>query len=91
MPRILALLCKQEYALSNPRNKANKTIKMSIARIEHRKSKSIHKKIYKIQQNKENCNDRMRIYIVSTVRIHKQKYNIPPESRTCIAYKMKKL
>jgi hypothetical protein len=33
----------------------------------------------------------MRIYIVSTVGIHKQKHNIQPESRTCVAYKMKKL
>jgi hypothetical protein len=81
-----------EYALSNPRNKANKTIKISTARIEHRKYKSICKEKHKIQsRNKENCNDRMRIYIVSTLRIHKQKHNIPPESRMCIAYKMKKL
>jgi hypothetical protein len=29
-----------ENALSNPENKANKTIKMSMARIEHRKYKS---------------------------------------------------
>jgi ribosomal protein S30 len=65
---------------------------MSTARIEHRKYKSICKEKHKIQpKHKENCNDRMRIYIVSTVGIHKQKHNIPPESRTCIAYKMKKL
>jgi DNA repair exonuclease SbcCD nuclease subunit len=36
------------------------------------------KKTHKIQSKyKENCNDCMRIYIVSTVRIHKQKTYIP--------------
>jgi hypothetical protein len=65
---------------------------MSAARIEHRKYKSIYNEKHKVQsKHKENCNDRMRIYIVSTVGIHKQKHNIPPESRTYIAYKMKKL
>jgi hypothetical protein len=69
-----------------------KQIKMSTVRIEHRKYKSICKEKHKIQPKlKENCNDRMRIYIVSTVGIHKQKDNISPESRTCIAYKMMKL
>jgi hypothetical protein len=65
---------------------------MSIARIEYRKYKSICKEKHKIQpKHNENCNDGMRIYIVSIVGIHKQKYNIPPESRTCVAYQMKKL
>jgi hypothetical protein len=59
---------------------------MSTTRIEHRKYKSIRKKKYKVEpKHKKNCNDRMRIYSVSTVRIHKQKHNIPPESRTCVA------
>jgi hypothetical protein len=42
-------------------------------------------------KHKENCNDPVRIYIVSTVGIHEQKYNIPPELRMCVAYKMKQL
>jgi hypothetical protein len=72
---------KVENVLTNPTHKANKIIKMSRARIEHRKYKSICKEKHKIQpKHKENCNDRMRIYIVSTVGIHKQKNNIPPES-----------
>jgi hypothetical protein len=55
---------------------------MSRARIEHRKKyKSICKEKYKIQlKHKENCNDRMRIYIVTIVGIHKQKDNITPDS-----------
>jgi hypothetical protein len=65
---------------------------MSTARIEHRKSKSICKEKHNVKsKHKENCNDRMRIYLVSIVGILKQKHNIPPESRTCVAYKMKKL
>jgi hypothetical protein len=81
-----------ENARGNPENKANKTIKMSTARIEHRKYNSICKEKDKIQPKyKENCNDRMRIYIDSTVGIHKQKHNTPPESRTCVAYKRKTL
>jgi hypothetical protein len=51
---------------------------MSMARVEHRKYKYIHKEKHKIQpKNKGNYNDRMRIYSVSTVRIHRQKHNIP--------------
>jgi hypothetical protein len=79
-------------ALSNLINNANKIINMSTARIEYRKYKSTCKKKYKIQpKHVENYNDNMRIYIVSTVGIHKQKQNIHPESRTCVAYKIKKL
>jgi hypothetical protein len=81
-----------ENAISNPTNQANKIIKISIARIEHIQYQSICKEKHEIQPtHKENCNDRMRIYIVSTVGIHKQKHNISPESRIYIAYKMKKL
>jgi ectoine hydroxylase-related dioxygenase (phytanoyl-CoA dioxygenase family) len=81
-----------ENALSSLRNKANKIIKILSARIEHKKYKSICKEKHKIQsRNKENGNDHMRIYIVDTVRTHKQKHNIPTESRTCIAYTIKKL
>jgi hypothetical protein len=60
--------------------------------MEHRTYKSIYKEKHKIQpKHKENCNDLITIYLVGTVRIHKQNHNIPPESRMCIAYKMKKL
>jgi hypothetical protein len=81
-----------ENALSNPTNEANKIIKMSTAKIAYRKYKSICKQKYKIQPKyKENCNDHMRIYIVSTVGIYTQKYNISPETRMFLAYQMKKL
>jgi hypothetical protein len=40
-----------ENALSNPTNKANKIIKMSIARIEHRKPNPSVKKNIKYNQN----------------------------------------
>jgi hypothetical protein len=61
---------------------------MSKARIEHRKHKSICQEKHEIQlKHKKTCNDRKRIYVVSIVGIHKQKHNIPPELRTCIAYK----
>jgi hypothetical protein len=70
-----------ENALSNPTHKANKIIKMSIARIEPRKYKSIYKEKHIIQPKyEENCNDPMSIYIVSTVGLHEQKYNIPSGS-----------
>jgi hypothetical protein len=66
-------------------NKANKTIKMSMARIEYRNINLSVRKNIKYNQKIKNCNDGMRIYSVSIVRIHKQKYNIPPESRTYVA------
>jgi hypothetical protein len=79
-------------ALSNPENNANTTIKMSTARIKYRKYKSMCEEKHEIQpKNNENCNDRMKIYIVNTVGILQQKHNIPPELRKCITYKMKKL
>jgi hypothetical protein len=79
-----------EFALSNPTYKLDKSIKISMVRIKHRKYKSIHKKKHKIQPNqKENFNDYMRIYSVSTAKIHKQKYFIPAESKMSIAYTMK--
>jgi hypothetical protein len=87
MPRILALLSKRRMPLVIQKRKQ---IKMSTVRIEQRKYKSICKEKHKIQpKHTENCNDRMRIYIVSTVGMHRQKHNIPPESRMCVAYKMK--
>jgi hypothetical protein len=65
---------------------------MSIARIEDRKYTFICKEKHEIQpKHLENCNDCMRIYIVSTFRIHEQKYNILLEARTCVTYRMKKL
>jgi hypothetical protein len=78
MPRILALLCKRSMPLVIQEIKQinNKKVNM---RIEHRKYKSICNEKHKIQpKHKENCNDRMRIYLVSTVGIHTQKHNIPP-------------
>jgi hypothetical protein len=39
-----------EDVLSKPRNKANKSINMSTARIKYRKYKSIYKAKYKIYQ-----------------------------------------
>jgi hypothetical protein len=83
-----------ENAVSNPTKKVTKIIKikMSTAKTDDGQFKSICKVIHKIQpKDKENYNDLMRIYIVSTVGIHKPKDNIPPESRTFVAYKMKKL
>jgi hypothetical protein len=81
-----------ENALRNPTNKTNKIIKISTARIEHRKYKSICKENHKIQpKHKEICNDRMGVYVVSTIGIHEHKYSIPPESRMYVVYKMKKL
>jgi hypothetical protein len=77
---------------SNPTNSENKIIKMSIARIEHGNYKSICKEKHKRQPiHKENCNSLKRVYIVSRVGIHIETDNIPPNSRKCIAYKMKKL
>jgi hypothetical protein len=85
-------MTQAEYALSNPRNKANKIIKLSTAGIELRKYKSISKEQYMIQLiNEENCNDCMTIYIVSILRIQKQKHNISPEFRICDVYEMKKI
>jgi hypothetical protein len=89
MPRILDLICQRRIPLVI---QEIKQINMSTARIEHRKYQSICKEKHKIQPKyEENYNDRMRIDIVSTVGIHKQKHNIPSGSRTCIAYKIKKL
>jgi hypothetical protein len=63
-----------------------------MARIEYRKYKSICEEKRKVQpRHKGNCNDCMRIYIVRIVGIHKQKHNIPLESRIYVADKMKKL
>jgi UPF0288 family protein (methanogenesis marker protein 3) len=73
-------------------HKGNNIIKMSTARIEYRKYKSISKEKHKIQpKDKENCNDRMTIYIVSTVGIHKEKLYISPETRTSTASKLNTL
>jgi hypothetical protein len=92
MPRVLDLLCKRTMHLVIQENEENQTIKMSTVSIKYRKYKFICKEKHKIQPKyKENSNDHKRIYIVGTVRIYKQKHNIPPESKICVLYKMKKL
>jgi hypothetical protein len=56
-----------------------------MVRVEHRKYKYVYQEKYKIQlENNGNYHNHMRIDSVSTVRIHRQKHNMPPESRMCI-------
>jgi general stress protein CsbA len=81
-----------DYDLSNPTNKANKIIKVFMARIEYRKYTSIHQANITIHPKKsENYNDRMWIYSISIVRIHKHKFNIAHESRTSVVSEFKQL